>query len=379
MGIYFLIIGALFSLWVQASEIKLSRSQRTPKTTYALRSLSSVYTRAMLIEELRSFLLATGKTRYVGSENHLEISTYLKERLATLSGGVGEIREQSFLPDVAYAAAAFESNFKDQVKGLLKESDPAYKKLRAYTDQMKGAAKALKARPGKNIIWERKGSSPGAEVLILGANFDSIHIDQENLQLRPTAAAPGADDNGSGVAIALALVQILSKIELPKTVRIIFFDYGELHALGSRAYVQEHLKDKEKIAGFINLLMLGHDSSITDKKKKSGNMKLYIQKSEASGHAKDLALAQFVSEMGGEISSSVKVEIEASALPVRDNVSFWQAGIPALVFTGDWESDFNPRNHTADDFVETLNQRSLYNNYKFALAATVGWAYDIVP
>lgn len=377
MGIYFLVISILLSFELYASDIKLSRAQKNPKTTYALRSLSSVYTRKMLVEELREFLSNTGKSRYVGSADHEKIASYLKTRLLTLSGGVGKITEHSFVPDVDYAAKAFEDNFTNQVRGVLKESGPDYKKLRAYTDQMKSAVMAMKSRPGKNIIWERVGSDPSAEILILGANYDSINL--ENLKLNPTAAAPGADDNGSGVAIALGLVEILSKIELPKTVRIIFFDYGEFHALGSRAYVKERLDSKQKLAGFINLLMLGHDSSITDKNKKSGNMKLYIQKPETPGHAADLKLAQYIEQMGSEISPSVKAKIEANALPVRDNVSFWQAGHPALVFTGDWESDFNPRNHTADDFVETLNQRSLYNNYKFALAATVGQVYDIVP
>ncbi len=380
MGFYFLISALILSVFsLEAKEIKLSRAQMTPKTVYNLRSLSSVYTRKMLVQELRDFVVSSGKTRYVGAPNHAEISKYLKTRIEALSGGVGELREQTFTPDVSYAALQFENNFKTQMQGLMKETDPEYIKLRSYTDQMKAAATSLKDKKGVNLIWERKGTEPEAQVLILGANYDSLALGKDTLKLDPEASAPGADDNASGLAIALGLIEILSKINLPKTIRIVFFDYGEFHALGSRAYVKENLGDNSKVAGFVNLLMLGHDSSITDKLKKSGNMKIYIQGPESKGHEQDLKLATYFEEMGSEVSSSVRAKIEANALPASDNVSFWQAAIPALVFTGDWEADFNPRNHSSDDFVETLNQQSLYNNYKFALSATVGWLYDIVP
>lgn len=378
MGFYFLAFLLAFTSGLSASEIKLSRAQQTPKTLYALRSLSGVYTRKMLVAELRDFVSNSGATRFVGAPNHQSVGDQLLTRMKAIANGVGEVSVHSFSPDVSYAESQYEANFNDQIKGLLKESDPEYKKLRAYTDQMKATVLAQKNQTGRNFIWERKGSDPKAEVLILGANYDSLSLDQKTLKLDPKASAPGADDNASGVAIGLGLIEILSRIELPKTVRIIFFDYGELHALGSRSYVKEKLGD-QKIAGFINLLMLGHDSAITDKKEKTGNMKLYIQKPDAKTHGHDLKFASYILEMGSEISTSVHAKIEDNALPVRDNVSFWQAGIPALVFTGDWEQDFNPRNHTSDDFVETLNQRSLYNNYKFALSSIIGWAYDIVP
>jgi hypothetical protein len=81
-----------------------------------------------------------------------------------------------------------------------------------------------------NIIVEIPGTSPGGEVVMLGAHFDSWH------------AGTGASDNAAGVAIVAEAMRLLkaSGVPLKRTVRLALWTGSEQGLSGSRAYVTEH-------------------------------------------------------------------------------------------------------------------------------------------
>jgi hypothetical protein len=57
---------------------------------------------------------------------------------------------------------------------------------------------------------------------------------------------------------------------------------------------------------------------------------------------------------------------------------FQEAGIPSVVFSQNWEMDFNnTRYHTPDDFVETINQHTFHKALLSINAGVVSQALEI--
>ena len=95
-------------------------------------------------------------------------------------------------------------------------------------------------RRGRNLAVLKKGKSE--KEIILCAHYDS------------DSATHGADDNGSGVSVALEAAGRLAGEETPCSVRIIFFSGEEEGIYGSQAYVNSLTAEEEqKILCVINL------------------------------------------------------------------------------------------------------------------------------
>src|SRR5262249_46660201 len=82
-----------------------------------------------------------------------------------------------------------------------------------------------------NLIGEIPGTDLADEVVMLGGCLDSWH------------AGTGATDNAAGAAVCLEAVRILEALGVRprRTVRVALWSGEEQGALGSRAYVAEHL------------------------------------------------------------------------------------------------------------------------------------------
>jgi len=358
-----------------------AKTKKTFKTITSVKNFTNKsVNRKKFNEILRGFVACCRPTRMVSSSGHQKVVPYLTQLIKSMDPlGAGVLTVEKFNGDVNHAIKLYQDDFNIEVKAKYPVQDPFYKKWDGFTKNMISILEKLRNYPGKNIIWEKKGSEIN-EVLIIGAHFDTIANDKTSLMITPGVEQPGADDNGSGVAVALGLISLLSKIDLKKTVRVIFWDFEEVGFLGSRAYVTQNLKKlkSEKIIGYVNLEMLGHDSRRLDKNKRQGNMKVYIRKSSEAGHQMDNQLAQTLTKLGKKITNSVKFEIVANSFNASDHISFWQEGFPALTFTQNWEDDFNQkRYHTSNDFVETLNLRTLYNSFRYIAGAVVAWSLNI--
>lgn len=339
-----------------------------------------------MVEELRQFVNCCRPNRFVGSKGHLASRDYLEKRVRQLDPGLASGRStltwEEFAPDTAHAASLYQADFEREIKGRLPPTDPEYVKWDRFTKATIGLTKSLSKVTGKNLVWEKKGLISPDQIILVGAHYDTIAHDKKSLEARPGDDMPGADDNGSGVAIALGLIEFLSQYDLPKTVRVVFFDFEEVGFLGSRAYVQAHAEElkRARFAGMVNLEMLGHDSKKGGKVKVSGDMRAYVRTPDQAGHAKDQALAQNLVALGKRISTQVKFEIGATGFNSSDHINFWEAGLPAVTFTQNWEGDFNEaRYHTSNDFVETLNLITWGQAWRYIVGAVTGHIYDLTP
>ena len=105
------------------------------------------------------------------------------------------------------------------------------------------------SRPSQNVLAEKAGSGQG--VVVLGAHYDTV------------PGVQGANDNGSGTAVLLAIAGELAGHTLPFTVRFIAFGSEEVGLRGSAHYVDSLSGgQRDEIIAMLNFDALGGGESL---------------------------------------------------------------------------------------------------------------------
>lgn len=211
---------------------------------------------------------------------------------------------------------------------------------------------AYRGRTFRNIIGQI--GNPGADSLvILGAHFDAVE------------GAPGADDNGSGVAVLLEAARVLAQVPLHSRVLICAFNLEELNMIGST-----HLAEKLRTAGtrveaMISLEMVGYvDSQPGGQRYPAGLRWFYPDRGDFIGIIGNFKSTSLLRRVAGEMRRVAGLPVETLTVPgkgelipavrLSDHAPFWDAGYPALMIT-DTAMFRNPHYHTAGDALDTLN------------------------
>jgi len=235
-------------------------------------------------------------------------------------------------------------------------------------------------RTYRNIIATIEGIDNEKEWILLGAHYDAAW------------GSPGADDNGSGVAVLLEAADILSKQELKKTVQFAAFTLEEpqpqtIHFLiGSDHFAGEARRLKRRYEAAIILESVGYTDYaegsqivpvlIRKTVPKKGNFLGVIanRRSEAlmevfhavsSEYVPDLAVVPYKVPLSGRIVPETRFS---------DHASFWNYGYPALMLT-DTAMFRNPHYHTYHDRRETLDFSFMNNITKAVISAVLKLGY----
>lgn len=109
-----------------------------------------------------------------------------------------------------------------------------------------------------NVMATLKGSDPNDDrVFIISAHVDSRALDVMNTQID----APGANDDGSGVAAVIELARIMSQKSFPSTIIFVAVS-GEEQGLKGAAYLAEKAKKENwNLAAMLNNDMIGNSNS----------------------------------------------------------------------------------------------------------------------
>jgi len=98
----------------------------------------------------------------------------------------------------------------------------------------------------QNIIATHKGTNcSSSAIFVISAHYDTVEY------------APGANDDGSGIAIMLTLANILSKYAFNNTIKFIAFSGEEEGMYGSQDYARKAYEKDENIIAAINMDTLG--------------------------------------------------------------------------------------------------------------------------
>jgi len=202
----------------------------------------------------------------------------------------------------------------------------------------------------KNIVAILNGTEPGAGVIVVGAHYDSRIGNLEN----GTGYAPGANDNGSGIAALIEIARIMSLSDHHHRATVVFiaFSAEEEGRLGSIAFVRDYIQALNiPVTAVINLDIIGSstnsDGSINDQQ-----IRLFSEGPDESGSRQ---LARAVNFITYNYHSDLEVVIQESddrSGSYGDHLSFSQAGYPAVRFT---EMNEEPqRRHTERDTIDDI-------------------------
>jgi hypothetical protein len=123
----------------------------------------------------------------------------------------------------------------------------------------------------KNVVASLKGTDPSDDrILVVSAHLDT----RAALDNDFTSYAPGADDDGSGIAAILEMVRIMSPVKFPATI-VFMAVSGEEHGL----YGAKHMAAKAKKENWNIIAMLNNDmigNSISGETNLSDNMRVRV-------------------------------------------------------------------------------------------------------
>lgn len=181
----------------------------------------------------------------------------------------------------------------------------------------------------------------GKRLIVIGAHYDSFAKPLDG-------PAPGADDNGSGVAAALAAAAALKGAALQSEVRVVFFNAEEIGFLGSKHYVNEALATETRPIEAIDVDYIGsgpadRDSTVILFDRRSAGLMKTIRRT-ADERVKDLS----VGEMRSDVFRSF-----------GDYKPFWDTKRPAVMFVREYQVSAEEAMHTKNDLPERVNVRQV--------------------
>jgi Zn-dependent M28 family amino/carboxypeptidase len=210
----------------------------------------------------------------------------------------------------------------------------------------------------QNVVWQVAGKDH-AELVLVGAHYDSV------------AEGPGANDNGSGVAVALELAARLAKAPAASSVRFVFFaneeaPYFKNPGMGS-LLAAEHAKERgDHIRAMLSLETLGYYSDARYSQRYPWPVGLlYPDRGNFLGFVGDLGARGLVRRAIGAFRQAEPFPSEGAALPASfrgvdwsDHWSFRRAGYPAIMLT-DTALFRDPNYHQPTDTPERLDYERL--------------------
>jgi hypothetical protein len=237
-------------------------------------------------------------------------------------------------------------------------------------------------RPLLNIVATFPGAEEPETVWLLGAHTDASASREGSSFWEnnwETTRAPGADDNGTGVAALLEIARILSDsatgYENEKTIKLVFFGAEESgpayggHHYGSLHYAEQAADRGEDIFAATSVDMIGYNT-IKD------FQSLVVNDSS-------VWIAQRYAHFATLYDLGLYGDIEIRTESYSDHESFWRYGYDAALlieYAWPWNSSSNySRNylyHTQDDTLGSLNMSQVVKVTKMTLATTAEMCRD---
>lgn len=220
-------------------------------------------------------------------------------------------------------------------------------KIPSVCIRMKDAEKLLENLPEKafinlqqkeskvnshNVVAEIKGSKYKDEIITFTAHYDSVSYSK------------GAYDNASGSAGILELLAYFSNHKPLRTLRFIWCGSEEEGLLGSKAYIEKHKKDLNKIIFNINIDMIGAT----------------LGKDIAVATSED-KLVHYLQYLSKEVGFALEAK---QGVYSSDSTVFADKGIPAISFAR-ISSRGGASIHSRKDVIERLSEENYYKTCEF--------------
>lgn len=195
----------------------------------------------------------------------------------------------------------------------------------------------------QNVVALLPGNDPllKDEYIVLGAHYDHLGMGGPGSgSRRPDTVAVhfGADDNASGVAAILEIVQKLAaeREKLRRSVVFVAFGAEEMGLLGSKKFTNDPLIDLPKITFMFNLDMVGSLNPET-------------RSITVGGTGTAVGLSELVTQLAD--TALLKINQSSEGFGPSDHASFYARDIPVLFFFTGVTQEY----HTPFDTPDRLN------------------------
>lgn len=249
--------------------------------------------------------------------------------------------------------------------------------LRALLDDV-----AVVRRVAHYCLRRRIFPGLGAKLVLVGCHFDSTAASTPGYH-PATDAAPGLDDNASGIAACLAAARYLSALKgtLTHTVRFCFFNAEEQGLVGSKAYAAMLKAAGAPVKAAICADMIGYNSDAqrifevhagySDPSVRDRSVTIASAIEGAAAGLGVLAPAQIYKGTSSSVGAPDR-NLYDPAMNRSDHGAFHQQGYAAVVVSADYftntpaepAKDPNPNYHT-------VNDRTIDDAYGAAIAAAI--------
>jgi Zn-dependent M28 family amino/carboxypeptidase len=244
-----------------------------------------------------------------------ESANHLSQHVKYLSETIGE-RNLSRAGTLQAAAEYFQSQLKQSGYSVKEQS---------YL---------VEGRQASNLEVSLPGSDAGGETVVVGAHYDSV------------VGAPGADDNGSGVAGILKLARLWQGSAHRKTIRLVLFvneepPYFQTENMGSLVYARQLRSEHVSISAMISLEMLGYYSDVPGSQKYPALLGLfYPDRGNFIGFVGNPESRALLRQAVRKFRETTEYPSEGLAAPAdwpgvgwSDHWSFWREKYPAIMIT----------------------------------------------
>jgi Zn-dependent M28 family amino/carboxypeptidase len=232
----------------------------------------------------------------------------------------------------------------------------------------------LRGASYNNVVGTLPGSDPGLPWVLLGAHFDTV------------SSTPGADDNGSGVAVLLEVARHAVQLEPRRTVQFVGFNLEEpqdmlgTYRVGSGRFATQARREGRRYVGALVLEMVGYTDSTPGAQQipplvfkripdtgtflvavgdRCSRRLLNSFERAAHRHVPELDVVTYRTRLRGWLLPLTRLS---------DNASFWDRGYASLMIT-DTAFLRNPHYHMPSDRADTLDYGFMKRVAKAVLAA----------
>jgi Zn-dependent M28 family amino/carboxypeptidase len=207
----------------------------------------------------------------------------------------------------------------------------------------------------RNLEATLRGSAQADEIIVVGGHYDTAE------------GAPGADDNGSGVAGVLELARTFAGKSATRTIRFVFFGTEEppsfpTSAMGSRHYADAARGRGDRVVAMLSIESIGYYDSDPGSQRYPFPLNLaYPDVGDFIGFVSNLKSGPLLRRAIATFRGNTRFPTQGAALPSwvpgvwwSDHWSFWRQGYQAIMIT-DTAPFRNPFYHTAQDTPDKLD------------------------
>ena len=201
-----------------------------------------------------------------------------------------------------------------------------------------------------SVIATIQGAELPDEIVVIGAHLDSINISDQN-------AAPGADDDASGIATVSEVLRVIleSGVQPKRTLQFMAYAAEEVGLLGSGEIALNYQSDGRRVIAALQMDMTGFAGS---------EKNLYFVTDYVSANLTDF-LQELIGEYNGPGAHQITFDETQCGYACSDHNSWTKIGVPSAFPFEARFADYNRHIHSPGDTLSNIDATGT-NQARFA-------------